>query len=83
MEIKIPIFKRIPPGDRWMELDESSQQPIGTKVFPTLTEALEHYFQKTSTRQYYINAAQGMIFKVVEEADPEPEIQQFSIYGDY
>lgn len=83
MEIKTPIFKRIPPGDRWMELDEISQQPIGTRVFPSLTEALEHYFQKVGARQYYINAGQGVICKVSEEADPEPVIQNFSIYGDY
>jgi len=81
MEIKTPIFKRVPPGDRWMELDDR-EQPIGTRVFPSLTESLEHYFQKTGNRQYYIDAAQGTIFKVVEEADPVIPPKQFSIYGD-
>ncbi len=81
MEVKKPIFKRVPPGDRWMELDDR-EQPIGTRVFPSLTESLEHYFQKTGNRQYYIDAAQGTIFKVVEEADPVIPPKQFSIYGD-
>lgn len=78
MEVKHEIFKRVPPGDRWIEVN-------GTKdrVFPTLTEALEHYFQKTGTRQYYIDAGAGFIYRVVEEEDPIPPIQQFSIYGDY
>jgi hypothetical protein len=81
MEVKKPIFKRFPPGDRWMELDEH-EQPITSRVFSSLTEALEHYFQKTNTRQYYIDAGQGTIFKVIEEADPIIPPKQFSIYGD-
>lgn len=81
MEVKKPIFKRVPPGDRWMELDENGN-PNTSRVFPTLTEALEHYFQKTGMRQYYIDAGQGTIYKVVEEADPIIPPKQFSIYGD-
>jgi len=78
MEIKNPIFKRVPPGDRWIELNTDSE-----RVYPTLTEALEHYFQKTKTREYYINAGLGMIYALQHAPDPEPEIQNFSIYGDY
>lgn len=78
MEIKTPIFKRVPPGDRWTEIAGDPN-----RIFPTLTEALEHYFQKTKQRQYFIDAIAGTISYVVEEVDPEPEIQTFSIYGDY
>jgi hypothetical protein len=78
MEIKEPIFKRVPPGDRW-----SAVGGEGTQIFPSLTDALEYYFQKTKSREYYINAGAGMIYSVREEPDPEPEIQHFSIYGDY
>lgn len=77
MEIKTPIFKRVPPGDRWQEINGDSN-----RIFPTLTEALEHYFQKTKQRQYFIDAIAGTISYVREEADPEPIIPQFSIYGD-
>jgi rRNA pseudouridine-1189 N-methylase Emg1 (Nep1/Mra1 family) len=77
METKTPIFKRVPPGDRWIELDGNPD-----RIFASLTDTLEHYFQKTKTRQYYIDAAAGTIFKVTEEADPEPIIQRFSIYDD-
>lgn len=77
METKHPIFKRVPPGDRWIEIDGNPD-----RVFPSLTESLEHYFQKTGTRQYYVDAALGTIFKVMEEADPVPEPQRYSIYGD-
>lgn len=78
MEVKTAIFKRVPPGDRWKEIDGDS-----SRIFPSLTEALEYYFQKTKSRQYYIDAVAGTISLVRHEADPEPEIQQFSIYGDY
>lgn len=81
MEVKKSIFKRVPPGDRWIELKENGDA-ITDRVFSTLTDALEHYFQKVGARQYYIDAAQGMIFKVVEEADPIIPPKQFSIYGD-
>ena len=77
MEIKTPIFKRVPPGDRWTEINGDQN-----RIFPTLTEALEYYFQKTKQRQYFIDAIAGTISYVVEEADPAPIIPQFSIYGD-
>lgn len=77
MEIKKAIFKRVPPGDRWMEIESD-----GSTIYPTLTETIEYYFQKTGTRQYYIDAAQGMIYRVMEEADPIIPPKQFSIYGD-
>jgi hypothetical protein len=78
MEVKQEIFKRIPPGDRWVEIKGDRD-----KVFPSLTEALEHFFQKTGTRQYFIDAGVGFVYKVTQEDDPVPPIQQFSIYGDY
>jgi hypothetical protein len=78
MEIKTAIFKRVPPGDRWNEIGVDDPH-----IFLSLTDALEYYFQKTKCRQYYIDAIAGTISLVRQEADPEPEIQQFSIYGDY
>jgi hypothetical protein len=65
MEIKVPVFKRLPPGDRWVD------------------EALEYYFQKTGTRQYYIDAAEGVLYIVQNVEDPVVPPKQFSIYGDY
>lgn len=78
MEIKTPIFKRVPPGDRWLEIDGDQN-----RIFPTLTEALEFYFQKTKGRQYFVDAIGGTISIVSDAPEPEPEIQTFSIYGDY
>lgn len=77
MEVKQAIFKRVPPGDRWVEIAGD-----GTTVYTSLTEAIEYYFQKTGTRQYYIDAGAGQILKVEEQADPITPPKQFSIYGD-
>jgi hypothetical protein len=78
MEIKKEIFKRLPPGDRWVAVDK----PDGP-VYTPLTEALEHHFQEHGTRQYYIDAGAGIIYKVETVPEPKPQIKQFSIYGDY
>jgi len=77
MEIKKEIFKRLPPGDRWVAVDK----PDG-HVYTPLTEALEQYYQAHGTRQYYIDAVAGYIYKVDTVDDPKPQIKKFSIYGD-
>lgn len=78
MEIKKEIFKRLPPGDRWVEVDKPDE-----RVYTPLTEALEYYFQEHGTRQYYIDAGEGIIYKVDQAPEDIPPIKQFSIYGDY
>ena len=77
MEIKKEIFKRLPPGDRWVAVDNPEGQ-----VYTPLTEALEQYYQAHGTRQYYIDAVAGYIYKVDSAPDPTPQIKKFSIYGD-
>jgi hypothetical protein len=78
MEIKQPILKRFPPCDRWVEIDSD-----GRTVYPTLTAALEYMFQKTRCKQYFLDAGEGRVYIIKQEADPEPEIPTFSIYGDH
>lgn len=79
MEVKKQIFRRVPPGDRWVETERVEKD----RLFNSLTDALEHYFQKTGIRQYYIDAAGGAIYKVVIEEDVIPPPPMFSIYGDF
>lgn len=78
MEIKKEIFKRLPPGDRWIEIGKEDE-----RVYGSLTDALEHYFQNHGTRQYYIDAIAGYIYKVDTVEEPKPQPKKFSIYGDY
>jgi hypothetical protein len=44
---------------------------------------LEYYFQLHGTRQYYIDAVAGYIYKVDTVEDPKPVVKQYNIYGDY
>lgn len=78
MEIRNPIFKRVPPGDRWQYYGV-----VDGRIYPTLTDALEAHFQSSKVRKYMIDAGAGIVYTLDEAPDPEPEIQQFSIYGDY
>jgi len=78
MEIKKEIFKRLPPGDRWAEIGKEDD-----RVYTSLTDALEHYFQQSGTRQYYIDAVAGYIYKIDTVEEPKPQPKKFSIYGDY
>jgi hypothetical protein len=78
MEIKKEIFKRLPPGDRWVAVDNPEGQ-----VYTPLTEALEYYYQEHGTRQYYIDAVAGLIYKIDTVETPKPQPKKFSIYGDY
>jgi hypothetical protein len=52
------------------------------KIFDSLTEALEHYFQRTKIRQYYIDAGLGCIYKIDDVEDPIEPPKMFSLYGD-
>jgi hypothetical protein len=77
MEIKKEIFKRLPPGDRWVAVDNDNG-----RVYTPLTEALEDYFQKHGTKKFFLDAGEGRIYRVEDVPDVAPPIKQFSIYGD-
>ena len=79
VEQKQLIAKRVPPGDRWALDDEPS------KVYDTLTDTLEAYFQKTQfNKAFYLDPIGSALYSVdrVEvEIKPEP-IKTFDFYGD-
>ncbi len=82
-EIKEVILSRVPPGDRWV----FTNQPItkvsqsGPKVFQSLTEALEGYYQIYGNTRFYIDARKGTV-EIVKDETIEKPIQKFSIYGE-
>lgn len=78
MESKKEIFKRLPPGDRWVAVGSETG-----RVYTPLTEALEDYFQKHGVKKFYIDAGEGAIYSVEDVPEPEKPIRQFSIYGNY
>lgn len=73
------IAKRKKPGDQWVLVGAYD------KIYPSLTEALEAYYQSTQLRcDFRLSPLKGEIYIIkkeeVEEKKEEPK--KFNIYGD-
>ena len=78
-EIKVRVAKRVPPGDRWTPLDNT------TVILESLTDVLEYVYQKNDITQFYMDAREGYVYVVKTEEkviQPEPE-KKYSLYGEY
>jgi hypothetical protein len=78
-EVKIRVAKRVPPGDRWTPLDNS------TLVLDSLTDILEYVFQSSGKTQFYMDAREGYVYIIDTEEkviQPEPD-KKWSLYGEY
>ena len=78
--VKTVIANRVPPGDRWNLVGDSSDD-----VKDTLMDALEAYYVNTGyTGDFYFSPREGKIFKVGFEEAPAPPPKRYSIYeNDY
>lgn len=77
-EVKVRVAKRVPPGDRWSPIDNS------TLVVDSLTDVLEYVFQKQGNTQFYMDARDGYVYIVDTEqkiVEPEPD-KKWSLYGE-
>jgi len=78
-EVKVKVAKRVPPGDRWSTLDNTSV------VLDSLTDVLEYIYQKNGNTQFYMDAREGFTYVINKEEkviEPEPE-KTYSLYGEY
>jgi hypothetical protein len=77
-EIKTQVAKRIPPGDRWSPLDNT------TVLLESLTDVLEYVYQKNGHTQFYMDAREGFVYVIdTEEKIVEPEpTKTWSLYGE-
>ena len=78
-EVKVKVAKRVPPGDRWAPLDNSSV------ILDSLTDVLEYIYQKNGNTQFYMDAREGFTYVIQQEQkviEPEPE-KKYSLYGEY
>jgi len=76
-EIKNTVLTRTPPGDRWVQVGTTSP------IFESLTDALEHHYQKTGNTDFYLSARKGTVEVVLtEEVVVEKPIKRFSLYGE-
>ena len=74
------IAKRRPPGDCWVLLSDPNT------VYPSLTEALEGYFQETQQPcDFRLSPIKGELYAIattIAEIKPIPP-KKFNMYGDY
>lgn len=69
-------LKRVPPGDKWIFADLKN-----SAVYPSLTDALEAWYQNTGDTQFYIDARKGTV-EIVIEQEVEKPVKKFSLYGE-
>lgn len=77
-EIKTKVAQRVPPGDRWSPLSNT------TVLLDSLTDCLEFIYQDTGKTQFYMDAREGYVYLVDTEEiiiEPEPE-KRWSLYGE-
>jgi hypothetical protein len=79
-EQKELVLKRVPPGDRWIF---AKAQPGGIQgdTHPSLTDALEAWFQYTGETNFYIDARKGTV-EVVKQEEIAVPVKRFSLYGE-
>jgi hypothetical protein len=80
-EEKELILNRVPPGDRWTYADGIFVKGLQTNIFPSLTDALEAYYQLNGDTNFYIEARNGTVHVVKKEEIEIPQ-KRFSLYGE-
>jgi hypothetical protein len=75
-EEKELVLKRVPPGDRWVFADGSQKN-----IYPSLTDALEGWYQENGDTNFYIEARNGTV-EIIKEQEVEKPVKRFSLYGE-
>jgi hypothetical protein len=75
-EQKELVLKRVPPGDRWVFADGSQKN-----IYPSLTDALEGWYQTNGDTNFYIEARKGTV-EIIKQEEVEIPVKRFSLYGE-
>ena len=75
-EEKELVLKRVPPGDRWVFADGKN-----SAVYPSLTDALEAWYQTNGDTNFYIEARRGTV-EIIKQEEVEIPVKRFSLYGE-
>lgn len=75
-EQKELVLKRVPPGDRWVFANGNGQN-----IYPSLTDALEAWFQYNGDTNFYIEARKGTV-EIIKQEEVEKPVRKFSLYGE-
>ena len=70
------VAQRVPPGDRWVLVEEENDV-----VYGTLTDCLNQIFIVHKSTEFYIDAKKGEVY--IEDGVEKPQpIKKFSLYGE-
>jgi hypothetical protein len=75
-EQKELVLKRVPPGDRWIFANGKN-----SAVYPSLTDALESWYQNFGDTNFYIEARKGTV-EIIRQEEVEIPVKRFSLYGE-
>jgi hypothetical protein len=75
-EQKELVLKRVPPGDRWVFANGKN-----SAVYPSLTDALESWYQNFGDTNFYIEARKGTV-EIIKQQEVEKPVKRFSLYGE-
>jgi hypothetical protein len=75
-EQKELVLKRVPPGDRWAFANGKN-----SAVYPSLTDALEGWYQINGDTNFYIEARKGTV-EIIRQEEVEKPVKRFSLYGE-
>ena len=75
-EQKELVLKRVPPGDRWAFANGKN-----SAVYPSLTDALEGWYQINGDTNFYIEARKGTV-EIIRQEEVEIPVKRFSLYGE-
>ena len=79
-EQKELVLKRVPPGDRWI-FAGAKEGNIRGDVYPSLTDALEAWYQTNGDTNFYIEARKGTV-EIIRQEEVEIPVKRFSLYGE-
>ena len=74
------IARRVPPGDQWMLIDDTNNT-----IHPTLTHALEAWFQETKEKAEFRLAPLDSKLYVIRKEEKQiekPKPKRFNLYGE-
>lgn len=75
-EQKELVLKRVPPGDRWVFADARVNN-----IYPSLTDALEAWYQTHGDTNFYIEARKGTV-EIIKQEEVDIPVKRFSLYGE-
>jgi len=75
-EQKELVLRRVPPGDRWVFADGSQKN-----IYPSLTDALEGWYQEYGDTNFYIEARKGTV-EIIKQEEVDIPVKRFSLYGE-